>query len=319
MKSVLITGGTGSFGHAVVERLLSLPEPPERIIVYSRDEQKQEQMARQFQHSSMRFFIGDVRDESRLVMATRDVDVILHAAALKIVPIAEYNPFEVVQTNIHGAENVVRAAIKSGVQKVLALSTDKAVNPINLYGATKLAAEKIFVAANNLSAGTGPLFSVVRYGNVVGSRGSVIPLFKSLVDSGKNITITDNSMTRFWIEMNQVIDFALLSLDQMVGREIFIPKIPSIWIKDLALAFQPEVKWILTGIRPGEKVHETLMTEDEARGAWEHESGYIISPHDNGLARVKEGFRYSSDTNTQWLTAEQLKSWLQSSVEFRPS
>lgn len=318
MKSVLITGGSGSFAQAFIERLLKQQSIPDRIIVYSRGEHLQDEMARKFTHPSMRFFIGDVRDESRLTMAMRDVDTVIHAAALKIVPIAEYNPFEVVQTNIHGAENVVRAAIKSGVQKVLALSTDKAVNPINLYGATKLAAEKIFIAANNLSAGH-PVFSVVRYGNVVGSRGSVIPLFRKLVDDGKPLTITDNSMTRFWIEMNQVIDFALLSLDQMVGREIFIPKIPSIWIKDLALAFQPEVKWILTGIRPGEKVHETLMTEDEARGAWEYESGYTISPHDNGLARVKEGFRYSSDTNTQWLTAEQLKSWLQSSVEFRPS
>ena len=220
MRSVLVTGGSGSFGHAVVKRLLEQKYPPDRIIVYSRDEQKQDQMARKYGHSNnLRFFIGDVRDESRLTMAMRGIDMVFHAAALKIVPIAEYNPFEVVQPNIHGAENVVRAAINSGVKKVIALSTDKAVNPINLYGATKLAAEKIFVAANNLSAGaTG--FSVVRYGNVVGSRGSVVPLFTSLVAEGKPLTITDRRMTRFWIEMDHAVDFILRCSDQATRRVI---------------------------------------------------------------------------------------------------
>ena len=317
MRSVLVTGGSGSFGHAVVKRLLEQKYPPDRIIVYSRDEQKQDQMARKYGHSNnLRFFIGDVRDESRLTMAMRGIDMVFHAAALKIVPIAEYNPFEVVQTNIHGAENVVRAAINSGVKKVIALSTDKAVNPINLYGATKLAAEKIFVAANNLSAGaTG--FSVVRYGNVVGSRGSVVPLFTSLVAEGKPLTITDRRMPRFWIEMDHAVDFILRCSDQARGREIFIPRIPSVKITDLALAFQPEVGWAITGIRPGEKIHETLMTEDEARFAWENNEGFVILPSGKPkmfVNKVHDGFRYSSDTNTHWLTAEQLKSWAQGST-----
>lgn len=322
MTSILITGGTGSFGHAMVTRLLEQKQhvQPERIIIYSRDEQKQDAMARAFPQSSMRFFIGDVRDSSRLAMAFRDVDLVFHAAALKIVPIAEYNPFEVVQTNIHGAENVVRAAIQAGVRKVIALSTDKAVNPINLYGATKLAAEKILVAANNLSAGT-PIFSVVRYGNVVNSRGSVVPLFRSLMEARKPLTITDMQMTRFWIELRQAIDFTLRAADKARGREIFIPRIPSVKIMDLARAFSPAGPITVTGIRPGEKLHEVLLTEDEARSAYEYDDGYVITPSKPHFKHfpVRAGFRYSSDNNTRWLTQSELVNSLHLSIASQPS
>ena len=314
MQSVMITGGTGSFGHAMVKRLQDKSKgyPPDRIVIYSRDEQKQDRMAYEFPQTNMRFFIGDIRDESRLTMAMRGIETVFHAAALKIVPIAEYNPFEVVQTNIHGAENVVRAAIASQVGEVIALSTDKAVNPINLYGATKLAAEKIFIAANNLSAGR-PMFSVVRYGNVVGSRGSVLPFFLGLARDNKTLTITDQRMTRFWIEMKDVIDFTSDAHTRMMGREIFIPRIPSIRIIDLAKAISESIKFV--GIRPGEKISEVLLTEDESRsGAWDYGHGIVIAQKkpEYALNAIHEDFRYSSDGNDQWLTREDLQEWLKS-------
>jgi len=301
-KSILVTGGSGSFGNAFVRKVLSLK--PEKIIIYSRDERKQEDMARAFPDPCMRYFLGDVRDRKRLEMAMYGVDVIFHAAALKIVPTCEYNPFEAVMTNINGAENVCRAAIAAGVPKVLALSTDKAVSPLNLYGATKLAAEKIFVAANNISAGRCK-FSVVRYGNVVGSRGSVVPLFKSLYDNGLPLTITDQRMTRFWITLDQAVDFVISSEAMMHGREIFIPKIPSIHIMDLAEAMDPGGKREHIGIRPGEKLHETLMTDDESHLALESWDRYVLNP--DVTNNVKPGFRYASDTNTRWLTVDDLR------------
>lgn len=301
-KSILVTGGSGSFGNAFVRKVLSLK--PEKIIIYSRDERKQEDMARAFPDPCMRYFLGDVRDRKRLEMAMYGVDVIFHAAALKIVPTCEYNPFEAVMTNINGAENVCRAAIAAGVPKVLALSTDKAVSPLNLYGATKLAAEKIFVAANNISAGRCK-FSVVRYGNVVGSRGSVVPLFKSLYDNGLPLTITDQRMTRFWITLDQAVDFVISSEAMMHGREIFIPKIPSIHIMDLAEAMDPGGEREYIGIRPGEKLHETLMTDDESHLALESWDRYVLNP--DVTNNVKPGFRYASDTNTRWLTVDDLR------------
>ena len=301
-KTILVTGGSGSFGNAFVRKVLSLK--PEKIIIYSRDERKQEDMARAFPDPCMRYFLGDVRDRKRLEMAMYGVDVIFHAAALKIVPTCEYNPFEAVMTNINGAENVCRAAIAAGVPKVLALSTDKAVSPLNLYGATKLAAEKIFVAANNISAGRCK-FSVVRYGNVVGSRGSVVPLFKSLYDNGLPLTITDQRMTRFWITLDQAVDFVISSEAMMHGREIFIPKIPSIHIMDLAEAMDPGGEREYIGIRPGEKLHETLMTEDESHLCLEAWDRYVLNPDITN--NVKPGFRYASDTNTRWLTVDDLR------------
>lgn len=304
-QSILITGGTGSFGNAFVERVL--PMKPKRVVIYSRCEQRQEQMQRRFKDPCLRFFIGDVRDRGRLEMATYGIDTVIHAAALKIVPSCEYNPFEAVMTNIHGAENVCRAAIASGVTKVIALSTDKAVNPLNLYGATKLAAEKILVAANNLAAGRA-IFSCVRYGNVVGSRGSVLPLFVALAKEGKRLTITDARMTRFWITLDQAVNFVLSSLDMMRGREVFIPKIPSIRIADLAESVAPGQKVDFIGIRPGEKLHEVLLTEDESYYALEAWDRYIINP--DVCNNIRTGFRYASDTNTEFLTIEQLKAGL---------
>lgn len=281
MKSVLITGGTGSFGNAMTERLIELGI--ERICILSRDEQKQDQMRQAFNDLRLRFFIGDVRDQARLEMAMRGVDTVIHAAALKIVPVAEYNPFEVVHTNVIGAENVVRAAINQNVKQCIALSTDKAVNPVNLYGATKLCAEKVFLAANNLSAG--PLFSVCRYGNVIGSRGSVLPLFQFQKANGWDLTITDESMTRFWLKMDDAVDCVLYSLEQKKPK-IFVPIVPSIRIVDLAEAIDPGGEREIIGIRPGEKLHESLISENEPGGP------------------------YTSDTNTQWLSVEQLREML---------
>jgi len=315
--SVLVTGGTGSFGRAFCSQLL-LQMPPRRLIVFSRDEQKQETMARDIERSHpklferMRFFIGDVRDVSRLEMAMRDVDYVVHAAALKIVPMAEYNPFECVLTNIHGAENVVTAALRTSVKKVVALSTDKAANPINLYGATKLAADKIMVAANNLSGRQGARFAVVRYGNVIGSRGSVVPFFQDLVQRGaKSIPITDPRMTRFWIALEQGVAFVLSSLALMRGGEIFVPKIPSMKIVDLAHALAPGLPHEIVGIRPGEKLHEVMITEDDARMTVQLDDRYVICPPVSGWERghldpagaksVADGFRYSSDQNAEWL------------------
>ncbi len=321
-KSILVTGGTGSFGNAFVRRLLRI-SGPRRVIVFSRDEQKQETMARELRSEmpekfdAMRFFIGDVRDASRLELAMRDVDVVVHAAALKIVPAAEYNPFECVLTNINGAENVVKAALRTGVRSVLALSTDKAANPINLYGATKLAADKIMVAANNLSGVDGAQFSVVRYGNVIGSRGSVVPLFRTMVERGaKSLPITDPRMTRFWISLEQGVEFVLSSLSMMRGGEIFVPKIPSMNMADLAKAMAPNLSHDVIGIRPGEKLHEVMITEDDARMTAELDDRYVICPMipewsadhlaQYGSKPVAEGFRYSSDRNTEWLDAPSL-------------
>jgi UDP-N-acetylglucosamine 4,6-dehydratase len=310
MKSVLITGGSGSFGQAFTKYLLGTSV--QRIVIYSRGEHLQEEMASKFKDERLRFFIGDVRDRKRLEIAMNNVETVIHAAALKIVPTAEYNPTECVATNIGGAENVVLAALGAGVGRVIALSTDKAVNPINLYGASKLAAEKIFSAANNLAGGH-CLFSVVRYGNVVGSRGSVLPLFKALAKTQESLPITDDRMTRFWVPMERAVDLVVYAHAAMAGRETFVPKVPSIRMIDLATALGR--KWHHVGIRPGEKLHETLVTEDEARHTIETSSYYIINPQQNErrpysrgkTPKVRETFRYASDTNDDWLTVEELK------------
>lgn len=327
-KSVLITGGTGSFGQAFVTRLLSAG-PPRRLVVFSRDEQKQDTMARDLasrfpgNYRNMRFFIGDVRDVSRLELAMREVDIVIHAAAMKIVPTAEYNPFECILTNVHGAENVVKAALRAGVSKVIALSTDKAVNPINLYGASKLASDKITVAANNLSGDLGTQFSVVRYGNVIGSRGSVLPLFSELVRRGaRSLPITDPRMTRFWVSIEQGVAFVLSSLGLMQGGEIFVPKIPSMKVVDMARAIAPTLPHEVIGIRPGEKLHEVMITEDDARVTIELDDRYVICPpfpawsrahlEELGGRPVAEDFRYSSNGNSQWLDAAALSDLLKS-------
>ncbi len=318
-KSILVTGGTGSFGQRFVDTIVS-QHRPRRLIVFSRDEAKQYEMAQRFdmvRYPFLRYFIGDVRDADRLEMAMRDIDIVIHAAALKHVPVAEYNPFECIHTNVLGAENVVRAAIRSGVKQTLALSTDKACSPINLYGASKLAADKIFVAANNLSPKDGTQFSVVRYGNVLGSRGSVAPLFQRLVREGADhLPITDARMTRFWITLQNGVDFVLSCIDQMVGGEIFVPKIPSMRVVDLARAIGPSLPHKMVGIRPGEKLHEVLITEDDARNTLELEDRYIIQPvfqywtrqrlASDAARAVDESFRYASDTNENWLDPAQL-------------
>lgn len=318
--SILVTGGTGSFGRALVDSLLKV-SPPRRLVIFSRDEQKQETMARELQASApghfdrLRFFIGDVRDASRLELAMRDVQIVIHAAALKIVPTAEYNPFECILTNVHGAENVVKAALRMGVNKVISLSTDKAANPINLYGASKLAADKIMVAANNLVGGQDISFAVVRYGNVIGSRGSIVPHFENLLRNGaKSLPITDPRMTRFWITLDQGVAFVLSSLALMEGGEIFVPKIPSLRIVDLATAMAPDVPQVTVGIRPGEKLHEIMITEDDARATLELDDRYVICPplrswtDDHLMARnarpLPEGFSYSSNHNDTWLDGE---------------
>lgn len=314
MKSILITGGSGSFGQAFTKEILNDPKI-ERIAIYSRGEHLQEEMQHKFKDDRLRFFIGDVRDLDRLEMAMNGVDTVVHAAALKIVPTAEYNPTECIATNVTGAENVVKASLRAGVKRVVALSTDKAVNPINLYGASKLAAEKIFVAANALSAGKCG-FNVVRYGNVSGSRGSVLPLFQKLKAEGKQITVTHEGMTRFWITLEQsiaLVKWGINLLNWGCQGRILVPRIPSMRVMDLAEAF--DIKPILiTGIRPGEKLHETLITEDEARDTLDWSDGfYVIGKNQTratGLDWVPEGFRYSSDTNTDWLTIEQLKAFI---------
>ncbi len=319
-KSVLITGGTGSFGKELVGAILA-KHKVRRCIVFSRDELKQYEMAQQFDPSqtrSLRYFIGDVRDVDRLELAMRGVDYVVHAAALKHVPTAEYNPFECVMTNIYGAENVVKAALRTGVRRVIALSTDKAANPINLYGATKLASDKIFVAANNLAGADGCRFSVVRYGNVIGSRGSVIPFFKKLVDDGTDhLPITDARMTRFWITLSQGVDFVLSCLGKMQGAEVFVPKIPSMKVVDVADAIGPGLPHRIVGIRPGEKLHEVMISEDDARTTVELEDRYVILPAfrealvsryiENGAKSVPDGFRYASDTNDIWYDGNDLK------------
>jgi UDP-N-acetylglucosamine 4,6-dehydratase len=314
---VLVTGGTGSFGRKFVEILLS-EFRPKKLIVFSRDELKQHEMRQIFPDapgSPLRYFIGDVRDRDRLERAFHGVDIVVHAAALKQVPACEYNPIEAIKTNIVGGTNVIEAAIDQGVKKVLALSTDKAVNPANLYGATKLCAEKLFVQGNAYSGDSGTVFSCVRYGNVVGSRGSVIPLFLEQRKTGR-ITITDPRMTRFWLTLDQGVRFVIHCIEQMHGGEVFVPKIPSMNIMDLAQAIAPDCEITHMGIRPGEKLHEVLLSEDEARSALELENLFVIEPlHPwwDGLKwqqgkKLAEGFRYGSDNNTEWLKLEQLRS-----------
>jgi UDP-N-acetylglucosamine 4,6-dehydratase len=277
-QSILITGGTGSFGKAFVRRMLA-KHRPRRLVVYSRDELKQFEMEQELHAEPMRYFIGDVRDGERLRRAMSGIDLVVHAAALKQVPAAEYNPMECIKTNVHGAQNVIDAAIDCGVHKVVALSTDKAANPINLYGASKLASDKLFVAANNL-VGTRPTrFAVVRYGNVVGSRGSVVPYFKGLLDKGASeLPITDPRMTRFWITLDQGVDFVLRSFERMVGGELFVPKIPSARVVDLAEAMAPGLRQRIIGVRPGEKLHEVMVPRDDARLTLEFASHFVIQP-----------------------------------------
>jgi len=316
-KVVLITGGTGSFGTAFASTLLKHHDPA-AIRVFSRDELKQYELDQVLRDERMRYFIGDVRDEGRLTRALHGVDVMIHAAALKHVPICEYNPFEAVQTNVIGAENVISAAIAAGVPRTIALSTDKAVNPVNLYGATKLCAEKIVTQGNAYASDSPARFATVRYGNVVGSRGSVVPLFRSQAASGE-LTITDEAMTRFWITLEQAVEFVIASLGRMQGGEIFVPRIPSMRIVDLAEAIAPGVSRRITGIRPGEKIHEVLITEDESRHATAFDDYFAIYPDfpfwtDAEFPAGDElppGFRYSSDSNDEWLQPEQIRGILE--------
>lgn len=320
-RSLLITGGTGSFGNAMVRRVLDAANP-QRLIVFSRDELKQyEMMERLSGHPKarcLRFFIGDVRDENRLELAFSDVDYVIHAAALKQVPTAEYNPFECIHTNVLGAENVVRASLRCGVKRVIAMSTDKAASPANLYGASKLASDKIFVAANRLAGKRDTRFSVVRYGNVHGSRGSVFPLFRRLIKEGaKDLPITDERMTRFWITLEHGVDFVISSLPIMEGGEICVPKISSIKIVDLARAMAPDLPHRTVGIRPGEKLHEVMITEDDSRQTLELADRFVIRPPSDlwtgeklralGAKPVTEGFRYGSDNNTKWMDVNSLR------------
>jgi len=325
--TLLVTGGTGSFGQKFVEIVLQR-FPPRKLIVFSRDELKQHEMRQRFPDtgdSPLRYFIGDVRDRDRLYRAFDGVDVVVHAAALKQVPAAEYNPFEAIKTNVLGAANVVDAAIDRNVKKVIALSTDKAANPINLYGATKLCSDKLFVAANNYSGYHGTRFGVVRYGNVVGSRGSVIPFFLRMRANGV-LPITDPRMTRFWITLEQGVNFVLACLERMEGGEIFVPKIPSMKVLDLAQAIAPECRTEVVGIRPGEKLHEVMVPEDDAHHTLEFDDHYAILPtfeewDGAGYAARKggrpcpDGFRYSSDANTRWLSVEELRQMIGQAAE----
>ncbi|MGV8081474.1 MAG: UDP-N-acetylglucosamine 4,6-dehydratase (inverting) [Syntrophales bacterium] len=316
-KTILITGGTGSFGKKCAEVILQRYKP-RRLIIFSRDELKQFEMSQNpafADHTCVSFFIGDVRDKERLHRAFRDVDYVIHAAALKQVPAAEYNPFEAVKTNILGAQNIINVAIDQGVKRVIALSTDKAANPINLYGATKLCSDKLFIAGNSYVGMGDSCFSVVRYGNVIGSRGSVIPFFIKCREEGA-IPVTDPRMTRFWITLQQGVDFVLDSLDRMVGGEMFVPKLPSMNIMDLAKAIAPDCPVRIIGIRPGEKLHELMIPRDEARRTLEFDSYYLIQPDfrfwekryiSNGAKNPPEGFEYSSDTNPWRLSVEDMK------------
>jgi len=318
-KNILITGGTGSFGKKYTQLLLEKYNPA-KIIIYSRDELKQYEMSQEFNASCMRYFIGDVRDGKRLKEAMRDVDYVIHAAALKQVPAAEYNPMECIKTNINGAQNVIQAAMDNEVQKVIALSTDKAANPINLYGSTKLASDKLFVAANNMVGNRPTRFSVVRYGNVIGSRGSVVPFFKRLIDQGESILpITDTQMTRFLITLRQGVEFVLKNFERMQGGEIFVPKIPSMKITELAQAMAPQAMQKIIGIRPGEKMHETMCPADDSHLTLEFDDHFVICPtiqftHQvdfatNALGEkgkpVPQGFEYSSANNDWWLSHEE--------------
>lgn len=324
-KTILITGGTGSFGKQFTRTILQLYNP-KRLIIYSRDELKQFEMAQEFspaQYTCLRYFIGDVRDRDRLKMAMQGVDFVIHAAALKQVPVAEYNPMECIKTNVYGAENVIHAALECNVEKVIALSTDKAANPINLYGATKLASDKLFIAANNIAGSRPTRFSVVRYGNVVGSRGSVVPFFKKLIENGADyLPITDMRMTRFWITLQQGVDFVLKNFERMQGGELFVPKIPSVRITDLATAMAPHLPQKEIGIRPGEKIHEVMCPADESHLTIEFADHYVIRPtitftnRSNDFSRnalgeigqpVPQGFEYNSGTNERFLTVEEIR------------
>ena len=314
-KTILITGGTGSFGRKFVDIMLEDYQPA-KLIVFSRDELKQHEMRSSgFDHPSLRYFIGDVRDLMRLRRAMQGVDIVVHAAALKQVPACEYNPIEAIMTNIIGGRNVVEAALDTGVDRVMALSTDKAVNPINLYGATKLAAEKLFIQSNAYAGGGGTRFSCVRYGNVVGSRGSVVPMFLEQRPTGR-ITITDERMTRFWLSLEEGVRFTIRCIEQMEGGEVFVPKIPSMRVVDLAKAIAPDAEIEVIGIRPGEKLHEVLVSEDEARHALELDDMYVVEPQaalwfgigwrDRG-ARLAEGYRYASNSNDNWLKEGEIR------------
>ena len=319
-KSILITGGTGSFGKQYVKTILERFRPA-RLVVYSRDELKQYEMQQTFDQDCMRYFIGDVRDRDRLIQAMNGVDLVIHAAALKQVPAAEYNPMECIKTNIHGAENVIHAALENNVEKVIALSTDKAANPINLYGATKLASDKLFVAANNFVGSHRTRFSVVRYGNVIGSRGSVVPFFRQQIESGADhLPITDEKMTRFWISLQQGVDFVLTNFARMHGGEIFVPKIPSVRVVDIATAMAPDLPQKIVGIRPGEKLHEVMCPMDDSHLTLEFEDHYVIKPtitfvgpvdfSKNRLGEtgcpVEQGFEYNSGTNSSFLSVDEI-------------
>jgi UDP-N-acetylglucosamine 4,6-dehydratase len=320
-KSILITGGTGSFGRAFVKELIDR-HSPQRIIVYSRDELKQFEMQQIFNQKCMRYFIGDVRDLSRLSIAMTDVDYVVHAAALKQVPAAEYNPMECIKTNVLGAQNVIEAALANEVSRVVALSTDKAANPVNLYGATKLCSDKLFVAANNMAGRKNVIFSVVRYGNVIGSRGSVIPFFRKLADErAKALPITDERMTRFWITLRQGVEFVMRAFTRMKGGEIFVPKIPSARITDIASAVAPGVPLETVGIRPGEKLHEVMCPADDSHMTLEFDDHYVIEPAISFRAvadyrenaegakgrRVEAGFEYNSGTNPVFLSLNEIR------------
>jgi UDP-N-acetylglucosamine 4,6-dehydratase/5-epimerase len=323
-QSILITGGTGSFGNQYIKTILERFEP-RRIVVYSRDELKQFEMQQVFNQECMRYFIGDVRDKDRLTMAMQGVDFVIHAAALKQVPAAEYNPTECIRTNIQGAENVIHAALANNVERIIALSTDKAANPVNLYGATKLCSDKLFVAANNLVGRKKSRFSVVRYGNVVGSRGSVVPFFQKLIkDGANNLPITHNKMTRFWITLQQGVDFVLKNFERMQGGELFVPKIPSVRIVDLAKAIAPELHQKIIGIRPGEKLHEVMCPSDDSHLTLDFSDHFVITPsisfHGSNLGyekncigekgkSVQQGYEYNSGNNPHFLTIQEIKEY----------
>jgi UDP-N-acetylglucosamine 4,6-dehydratase len=325
-KAILLTGGTGSFGKAFVKILLEYYHP-KKLVIYSRDELKQFEMQQSFNQDCMRYFIGDVRDAERLKQAMNGIDYVIHAAALKQVPAAEYNPMECIKTNIHGAENVIKAAIANEVEKVIALSTDKAANPINLYGATKLASDKLFIAANNMTGSNHTIFSVVRYGNVVGSRGSVLPYFNKLIREGSDhLPITDERMTRFWITLPQGISFVMKSFLRMYGGEIFVPKIPSVRIVDLAQSLAPQLPIKVVGIRPGEKLHEIMCPKDDSHLTYEFEDHFVIAPtitfntrnNDFNINQLNEigesvaqGFEYNSGSNPHFLNVEELSQFNQ--------
>ena len=319
-KSILITGGTGSFGHQYVKTLLQRYKP-RKLIIYSRDELKQFEMEQKFNEPCMRYFIGDVRDRDRLIQAMNGVDYVIHAAALKQIPAAEYNPMECIKTNIHGAENVIHAALANNVDRVIALSTDKAANPINLYGATKLASDKLFVAANNIAGGHRTRFSAVRYGNVVGSRGSVVPFFlQRIAAGGDDLPITDVRMTRFWITLQQGVDFVLKNFERMHGGEIFVPKIPSVKVVDLATAMAPGMRQRVIGIRPGEKLHEIMCPADDSHLTLEFADYFVIKPTIQFTSRaefgvnqlgehgnpVEQDFEYHSGKNPHFLSIEEI-------------